>query len=173
MRKATVSGALAGLLMLVSAGTGWPQSNEGGLESDRRNEKVVRDLYDGFATAWNHHDPAALGGMWAIDGDHLEPDGTVAKGRDAITRLLKRQHETVFKNSEIDLTIADVWFLGGGDIALVDGDYQLTGAVLPDGTALPARKGHLTAVLLYENGRWWIVASRLMIPVALPYKRPQ
>jgi uncharacterized protein (TIGR02246 family) len=171
MRKATLGITVAALLVLVSAGVGWPQSNEGGLSSDVKNEKVVRGLYDDFAMAWNHHDAEALGNMWAIDGDHLEPDGTVAKGRDAVTKLLKRQHETVFKDSELDLTIDDVWFMADGHIALVDGGYQLTGAALPDGTPIPPRKGHLTAILLHESGKWWIVASRLMVPTALPYKR--
>lgn len=172
MRTAGVPGVLVCVLMLASAGDGRAQSNEGGIESDRRNEKVVRQLYDDFTTNWNRHDAAALSGMWAIDGDHLEPDGTRAKSRAAITQLLKRQHETAFKDTELDLNITDVWFLGGGDIALVDGGYQLAGARTPDGTQLPPRQGHLTAVLLYENGRWWIAASRLMVPAPLPYKRP-
>ncbi len=172
MRRASVGSVLACLFVLAPAVPGWPQSNEGGIESDRRNEKIVRQLYDEFTTVWNHHDVKALAGMWAIDGDQLEPDGTFVKGRDAIGKLLTRQHETVFKNSELHLDINDVWFLGGGDIALVDGGYQLSGAVMPDGAALPTRRGHYTSVLLHENGRWWIAASRLMIPAGLPYKRP-
>lgn len=172
MRSAVVRSVLAGLFVLTAAGSGWTQSNEGGIESDRRNEKMVRQLYDEFTSAWNRHDTAALAGKWAIDGDHLEPDGTLVKGRDAVGRMLARQHETVFKGTELHLDIADVWFLGGGDIALVDGAYQLSGAVMPDGTPLPARRGHYTSVLLHENSRWWIVASRLMIPATLPYKRP-
>ena len=71
---------------------------------------------------------------------------------------------------ELDLNIDDVWFVTG-DVALVDGGYTLTGAKLPDGTVLPARRGHYTSVLLNEGGRWWIVASRLMIPAPLPYKK--
>ena len=169
--SATTSRVFACLLVLAGAGSGWAQSNEGGTASDRANEQKIRQLYEEFEATWNRHDPTALSNFWAIDGDHLEPDGTRAKGRATITRMLARQHETVFKDSELDLSIEDVWFLGGGDIALIDGSYLLSGVQTPDGTKLPPRKGHLTSVLLHEGGRWWIVASRLMIPAPLPYKR--
>lgn len=171
MRSTTITGLLACLLVLASAGSGRTQSNEGGMATDLRNEKVIRQLFDEFVATWNRHDVPALANLWAIDGDHLEPDGTLAKGRATVAKMLARQHETAFKNSELHLDIDDVYFLGGGDIALVDGSYQLSGAQLPDGTKLPTRKGHLTSILLHENGRWWIVANRLMIPAPLPYKK--
>lgn len=172
MRTAAVVRTLACVLVLVPAGVAQAQSNEGSIQADQRNEKVIRQLYDNFSSHWNGHDTVALSGMWAIDGDHLEPDMTRVKGRADIAKMLKHQHQTVFKDTELDLNIDDVWFLGGGDIALIDGGYQLTGARMPDGTPLPARRGHLTSVLLYESGQWWIVASRLMVPAPLPYKKP-
>jgi len=157
-----------GLALLV-AGTAFAQSNASSIRSDQTNEKAIRALYGEFQKAWNGHDVDGLVAMWTVDGDHLEPDGTLAKGRDGIKALLTKQHESVFKNSKLDLQIEDVWFITG-DVALVDGNYQLSGAVLPDGTALDSRKGHLTAVILNERGSWFITASRLMIPTHLPYK---
>jgi hypothetical protein len=82
------------------------------------------------------------------------------------------QHDTVFKNTVLDLSIEDVWFITS-EVALVDGSYNLAGVVLPDGKELPARKGHLTAILLKEGKSWVIAASRLMIPTELPYKKPE
>ena len=156
-------------LVAILGGSAFAQSNASSIRSDQTNEKAIRALYEQFAVSWNKHDVDALVAMWTVDGDHLEPDGTLAKGRDGIKELLTKQHASVFKNSKLSLNIEDVWFITG-DVALVDGSYELSGAVLPDGTALEPRKGHLTAVILNERGKWYITASRLMIPSHLPYK---
>jgi len=145
-------------------------SNVGGMRGDQEAEALIRKLYGQFQAEWNKHDGKALSDMWTIDGDHVEPDGTVAKGRHEVEALLSKQHGSIFKESKLDLQINDVWFLTR-DMALVDGDYTLSGAVLPDGTAIPAREGHVTSVLMKERGTWWIAASRLMIPTRLPYKK--
>jgi uncharacterized protein (TIGR02246 family) len=170
MRSAVVIGVMAAALAAGGPVAAVSPSNEGGLAGDVANEKLVRDLYDRFVAAWNRHDPATMAGMWSIDGDHLEPDGTVAKGRDAVRALLTREHQTVFAKSHLSLSVADVWFVAQ-NVALVDGGYEVTGIRTPDGVDLPARRGHLTSVLLHEQGKWWIAASRLMIPTELPYKK--
>lgn len=169
----SVRRGLAGVtfvLMVAVPPLALAQSNEGGIASDIANEKAVRALFTQFVQAWNRHDYAALADMWAIDGDHMEPDGAVAKGRTAVATLYKRQHEGPFQHTSLQLSIADVWFVGS-DIALVDGGYAISGIRTPDGTELPERRGHLTCVLLNEQGKWSIIATRLMIPTELPYKK--
>jgi len=162
-----------GLTVLLAAPTLLEaQSNEGGIASDIANEKAVRTLYDQFVAAWNRHDYMALASMWAIDGDHMEPDGTLAKGREAIATHFRRGHEGPFKHSHLQLSLQDVWFISG-EVALVDGGYAISGIRTPDGVELPERRGHLTSVLLHEQDKWWITASRLMIPTALPYKKKE
>jgi uncharacterized protein (TIGR02246 family) len=162
-----------GLSVLLAAPALAPaQSNEGGIASDIANEKAVRALYDQFVAAWNRHDYTALAAMWAIDGDHMEPDGTLLKGREAVTLYFKRMHEGPFKQTHLQLSLQDVWFIGG-EIALVDGGYAISGIRTPDGAELPERRGHLTSVLLHEQDKWWITASRLMIPAELPYKKKE
>jgi uncharacterized protein (TIGR02246 family) len=141
----------------------------GGTAADVKSTQQIRDLYTEFVNAWNKHDVATMSARWAIDGDQVEPDGQVAKGRDEVTALLTKQHSTVFKNTKLTLTVKSVWMISD-TVALVDGTYELEGAVLPDGTAIPTRKGLLTSVLLKERDKWSIAASRLMIPTALPYK---
>jgi hypothetical protein len=93
----------------------------------------------------------------------------VAKGRDEVTALLRKQHDGVFKKTTLTLTVKTVWMMSD-TVALVDGTYELAGAETPDGTAIPTRKGLLTAVLIKEKNTWSIAASRLMIPTVLPYK---
>jgi len=158
------------LLLVVFAPLARSQSNEGGIASDIADEKAIRALYTQFVKDWNQHDWQAIAAIWTIDGDHMEPDGSVAKGREAVGVFFKRGHEGAFKNTRLQLSIADVWFIGT-DMALVDGGYAISGIVTPDGTPLPERRGHLTSVLIKEQGKWWIAASRLMIPTELPYKK--
>jgi uncharacterized protein (TIGR02246 family) len=170
MRTLVRTFIVVGAVLLAS--TAWavePTSNIGGVRSDEKNEEAIRALYKSFMDTWNRHDPSALAMMWALDGDHVEPDGHHADGRDAILDLLTKQHGSVFKTSQLNLAIEDVWFVTR-DVALVDGTYALSGIVAPDGTQLPPRKGNLTSVLMFERDKWWIAADRLMIPAVLPWR---
>jgi uncharacterized protein (TIGR02246 family) len=170
MRNAVILGILTVALAVGSAAESKSPSNVGGLAGDVANEQLVRELYDDFVAAWNRHDVETMANTWAIDGDLLEPDGAVAKGRDAVRRHLARQHASVFAKTHLALSVADVWFMSE-NVALVDGGYEIYGIRTPDGSELPARRGHLTSVLLKEHGKWWIAASRLMVPTELPYKK--
>ena len=145
------------------------QSNVGGIRSDIVNEDAVRALYSEFTAAWNRHDPDGLVALFTIDGDHVDPDGRQAEGREEIKATFMKQHATVFRATTLSLTVDDVWFLGT-DVALVDGTYAIDGVQDPSGNAIPPRKGYLTAVLLNERGAWRIAASRLMIPAPLPWR---
>ncbi len=171
MRNVIVFCALALAPLAARAADVHSPSNASSIRSDQKNESMIRKIYADFQAAWNRHDAAALGALYALDGDHVEPDGTVVKGNDAVVALFTKQHQSVFKGSTLQLTIDDVWFITA-DVALIDGRYELSGAVLPDGSPIPSRKGRLTAVFLRERGDWAIVASRLMIPTELPYKKP-
>jgi uncharacterized protein (TIGR02246 family) len=163
-----------GLLVALSACPAFVASSHafglgGGTKADVESTKKIRTLYEEFVKAWNAHDVKTMSSRWAIDGDHIEPDGTRAQGRDEVAALLTKQHASVFKNSTLELTVKTV-FMITDTVAIIDGTYKLTGAVLPDGTPIPARQGMLTSVLLQERGTWSIFASRLMIPTVLPYK---
>lgn len=158
--------AVSGLVLAPSAhgfGLG------GGTAADVKATEAIRALYTEFVKDWNKHDVEAMAARWAIDGDAVEPDGQVAKGRDEVTALLTRQHNGVFKNTTLTLDVKTVWMISD-TVALVDGTYELTGATLPDGTTVPPRKGMLTSVLILEKDTWSIAASRLMVPTVLPYK---
>lgn len=170
MKKFLVIAIAAMLSTGAMAGSAAAQSNEGSIRSDLVNEGTIREIYANFNKAWNKHDTEAMANMWTLDGDHREPDGRLAKGREAISKLFAQQHASVFKKTELFLTLKDVWFITA-TVALIDGSYEVTGAVLPDGTEIPPRKGYLSSILLKEQGNWGIIASRLMIPTQLPYKK--
>jgi uncharacterized protein (TIGR02246 family) len=143
----------------------------GGLESDLANEAEIRKLYARYTEAWNRHDPKAMAEFWTIDGDYMEPDGRHAKGRADVEKLFTQEQQTVFKKSTLALTIETVWFVTE-NVAMVDGKYDLSGVVDQEGKQLPVRTGHLTAILLREDGTWRVAAGRAMIPVPLVYREP-
>jgi uncharacterized protein (TIGR02246 family) len=173
MRKLSVLSiallAVAAASVLAQEEPPTPRPGVGGPRTDLVNDAKIRKRYERFQADWNRHDPVAMAAIWTIDGDHREPDGRIAKGRDEVQNLFAQEHATVFKDSHLDLHVDTVWFVTA-DVALVDGTYVLTGATDPDGKPIPPRKGHLTSIFLQERGRWWVAASRLMIPVPLVWR---
>jgi uncharacterized protein (TIGR02246 family) len=168
MKQLLIIAALA-CAVTAAAQTTAPKSDAGRLKSDVMNEEAIRKAYDQYTAAWNRHDVKAMAAMWVEDGDEVEPDGHVAKGRAELAKMLTVQHETVMKKTTLALTVDSVWFIDA-NVALVDGAYEVSGIVAPDGKELPPRKGRLSAILLHERDRWWIAASRLMIPAPLPWR---
>ena len=169
MRQLLFVGVVVFLAATAVAQTPAAKSDAGRLKSDVENEEVIRKLYGQFVAAWNKHDPKAMSAMWVEDGDDVEPDGNFAKGRGDVEKLLAMEHSSVMKNSKLALTIDSVWFITA-NVALVDGTYEVTGVVAPDGKELPPRKGRLSSIFLQERDKWWIAASRLMIPEKLPWR---
>jgi uncharacterized protein (TIGR02246 family) len=173
MRTLLIISTLASMAAVAAAQPGaTPRPGAGGPRTDLENDAKIRALYESFVGAWNAHDPVAMAAIWTIDGDHREPDGRIAKGRDEVQNLFAEEHATVFKDTRLDLDVKTVWFITA-DVALVDGEYTLEGVQGPGGKSLPARKGHLSSVLLQERGQWWVAASRLMIPIPLVWREGQ
>jgi uncharacterized protein (TIGR02246 family) len=137
--------------------------------ADLENEKTIRKLYAEYTAAWNRHDPKGMASFWALDGDYMEPDGRHAKGQADVEKLFTQEQTTVFKDSKLALLIETVFFITP-DVALVDGKYDLVGVRDLEGKELPARGGHLTALLMREDGMWKVAAGRAMIPVPLVYR---
>jgi uncharacterized protein (TIGR02246 family) len=145
-----------------------------GIDTSHRNlraEAEIRQRYEEFTAAFNRHDTEAMAAMWTLQGDHYEPDGSFAEGRDAVEKLFAAEHTGAFKDATIDLSIATVWMITP-NVALVNGFYRITGVRDPEGNEIAMRKGHLTSVLLANDGRWWVAASRAALPVPVPWRKP-
>lgn len=145
-----------------------------GIDATHRNlraEGEIRKRYETFVEAFNKHDAAAMAALWTRQGDHYEPDGTVAEGHEAVERLFKTEHSGAFKSATITLKIDSVWMITP-NVALVNGTYQVDGVKDPNGNDVSLRKGLLTSVMLYEDGQWWVAASRTAIPIPLPWRKP-
>lgn len=146
-----------------------PHPGAGGPKTDLAHEKEIRQLYAEFTAAWNAHDPKKMASFWTVDGDLIEPDGMVAKGRGEVEKHFAEEQSTAMKESELKLVVDSVWFVTW-DVALVDGSYVVLNARDPNGQPLPPRKGLVTAVVLHEGDQWHVAASRSMIPIPLPWR---
>lgn len=178
MRKFLLVGAALAIALPAYAQTAAdpPKTKEiqaiGGAKSDLAEEAAIRKLYAQYTAAFNKHDPKAASAFWAVDGDYMEPDGRHAKGRDEVEKLFTQEHQTVFKDGTLALSIETIWFITE-DVAMVDGNYDVSGVVDLQGKQLPVRRGHLTAILLREGDTWKVEASRAMIPVPLVYREKE
>jgi uncharacterized protein (TIGR02246 family) len=166
---------LIAVLLVVAGGvraqsdTPKPHPGAGGPRSDLANEAMIRKLYADFIAAWNAHDPKKMASYWALDGDTIEPDGMVAKGRAELEKHFAEEQATAMKDSTLKLTVDAVWFVTA-DVALVDGTYVVLNAHDPNGQPLPPRKGLVSSVVIHEEGTWHVAASRSMIPIPLPWR---
>src|SRR5262245_51178689 len=66
------------------------------------DEKAIRDRLDEFQSAWNKDDVPAMVAMCADDATLINPVGTFAQGRDAITKVITQEHTNQFKNSKYE-----------------------------------------------------------------------
>jgi uncharacterized protein (TIGR02246 family) len=165
--RTTKLGTITALVILMSvyqARAEEPENRGGFLKYDIEQEAVIRKQFADFTAAWNRHDVKAMMSIFALDADHIDPDLRMVRGRDQIEKLFEAEHGTVFKEAHAALAVDSVWFVTE-NVALLDGSYDITGVKGPDGKALPDSKGHLTGLLLKEGGRWWVVASRAILPL--------
>ena len=165
----------AAFVMATSSGAWAIDASVGaGVETSRRNlegEAAIRKRYEEFVAAFNKHDTEAMAAMYAVQGDHWEPDGSAAEGRPAVAKMFAEEHATGFKDATIDLKIDAVWMITP-NVALVNGTYAVNNVRDAQGNEIAIRKGNLTSVMLLEDGQWWVAASRATIPVPLPWRKP-
>lgn len=132
-------------------------------------EAAIRETYKQFVAAWNRHDAKAMASVWAVDGDHMEPDGRTVFGRDEVQKLFAIEHATVFKKSELHLAIEHVR-MTTNDVAVIDGTYELFGATDTRGNPIGLRAGYFTSVVVKGKDDWRVSANRLFLPQVLIWR---
>src|SRR5512141_1550432 len=144
---------LIALALGSMAGLAVAASEKGGSEAQ------VRARSEEFAASWNRHDLKAMAGVWAADGDLINPSGRVAKGRTEVEKLLADEHSSVMKDSTFTITDMSVRMLKP-DVALADWDVEIAGMHAADGSPIPTQKMHVNVVMVKKAGKWWTVTAR-------------
>lgn len=128
-------------------------------QNKEADEAAIKAHFETFATAWNNQDAKAMGASYTEDGSLIDPLGTEARGQKAVEELLGKTVTTMLPNSKTSFTIEHIRFLKP-DIAFVDATQNVTGAISPEGTEMPAMKFHVAVTLIKRGGGWWFVDAR-------------
>ena len=118
----------------------------------------IEVLFRQFVEAWNRHDVRAFSLVFSPDADLTNWRGQHVRGRAAIEeRFHPLFSGPIFKDSVCSGKVRMIRFLRP-DIAIVDIDWEMTGARSADGAPRPKRQGLLDWVCEKQDRDWRIVA---------------
>jgi uncharacterized protein (TIGR02246 family) len=118
----------------------------------------IQSLLGQFLESWNRHDAHEFSLVFSTDADLTDWRGEHVHGRAAVEAKMRPSFAgPIFKDSTYSGRIRMVRYLRP-DIAIVDVDWDMTGARSADGSPRPTRKGLLDWVCVKQEGRWRIVA---------------
>jgi uncharacterized protein (TIGR02246 family) len=123
-----------------------------------------------LAESWNRHDIAAFAAAFCDDADFVNVIGMHWQGRQEIEAKHTVTHQTIFRNSTLQIVDQSVRFLSPS-IALAHVSTDLKGAdSLRERVASETRRSILTCVLVKEADRWLITAAHNtdIVPVPFP-----
>jgi uncharacterized protein (TIGR02246 family) len=123
-----------------------------GADPDPRQEQITKTAA-GFVDAFQRGDAKAVAAFWAPDGDFVDLEGRMLRGRRAIeedfTELFKEN-----KNLKMRIEVASVRFLDANTV-IEDG----TTSVMSDDGSLPNRARY-TNILVLKEGKWLLASVR-------------
>lgn len=136
---------------------GRPSMNQRQTTDDHAKDRVaIEQTLERFLDAWNKHDAHAFAMTFTEDADFTNVTGVHAQGRANVETFHARVFATLFKDSHQTAQIRSIRFLTP-DLASVDVDWQMTGAILPNGTPMPNRKGLLNWLMAKQPGGSWLI----------------
>lgn len=116
-------------------------------------EAAITKTAEAFVEAFHKGDAKAVAAFWTPDGDYVDLDGRVLKGREAIEKSFAELF-AANKGLKLRIDVANLKF-PTPDLAIEDG----TSAVIsPDGSA-PSRARY-TNVLVKKDGKWLLSSVR-------------
>ena len=116
---------------------------------------AVKQAIADWIEAFNHHDAHATTMAYAEDADLTNMLEVNYHGRKEIEQLFQTIFATRLKNAHRTAVVKRIRFLTP-TLAAVDCDWEMTGVVANDGSAVPPRKGYLVLTMTQQDGRWLI-----------------
>jgi uncharacterized protein (TIGR02246 family) len=130
--------------------------------SNHEDEQTIRGMTDQAISRLNKGDLTVFEDFWATDADYVSVDGRLITGRDQIQAFFRELIKSSAGQSQQSSSIERIRFLTP-ELAIVDGQWTVTGARDAAGKELPPIKGRGVEVVQKRDGRWWFVATREMI----------
>lgn len=158
MKRPLLTGAF---IAVVAVGVFWATSNGQPKSGPEPKAPVgiaaIEETSAAYTAAFNRGDLAAVASFWAENADYVADDGTITRGRTAITELFKAVVKTE-GGAKLTLKTSSLRMLGDS-VALHDGTVELTS---PEGDV---SKSQFTAVWTKIGGKWLLERAR---DIAIP-----
>jgi uncharacterized protein (TIGR02246 family) len=116
------------------------------------DEVALREVVKQLETGWNTKSGALFGKPFAEDADYVVINGMYIKGRETIASAHQRIFDTIYKDTNVKLTVKQIRFLRA-DVAVVHVTAQRRGA-----TKELTQDAIITLVVTKENRGWAIAA---------------
>lgn len=147
--------------VLLAAGVSVPSARA--VSGSPEDKQANLDVRTAFVDAWNQHDVQGMGKVFTADADFQNPMGRAALGREQIEKLMTEEHTGRLKRSKMTERCDRVRFFNA-ETAQVDCEFTVDG--IEGGQSL--RSGHITDLLIKDDGGWKIALHRSMIPYVAP-----
>lgn len=134
------------LLMLGFSGQTAPQ------DSRAADEALIRESVKQMETGWNTKSGALFAKPFAEDADYVVINGMYIKGRAVIESAHQRIFDTIYKDTNLILTVKQIRFLRP-DVAVIHVEGRRTGA-----TKELEQDAMLTLLMTKEKQGWLIAA---------------
>ena len=121
-------------------------------DSHAADEAAMRESVKQMETGWNTKSGALFAKPFAEDADYVVINGMYIKGRAAIESGHQRIFDTIYKDTNLTLTVKQIRFLRA-DVAVVHVDGHRTGP-----TKEVAQDAILTLMMTKEKQGWVIAA---------------
>lgn len=116
------------------------------------DEQAIRAAGKAYQEALARGDGKAIAELWTADGDIIDEQGMVTKGRDTAALIMPPAEAGA--GPKFDIQETSLRFLTP-DVAIEDGNVTVT----PPGAVAPL-SGHFTATWVKQDGRWRIASLR-------------
>jgi uncharacterized protein (TIGR02246 family) len=140
-------------LLLLAAAVPAIHAQSAPKESD---SAALKMLLSKFTEAFNSHDAAAMGALFADNADFTNLRGASQHGREKIQANFVTLFKGILKDAKRTDSARDIRLLTPA-LAVLDSDDTIDGSLAPDGKPNPLRKGLMSWIATKQGGAWHIL----------------
>ena len=142
--------AIAALVMVGLAGSA---------SAAAKDEDAIKARVASFIDLFNKGEAKAMAAYWVEDGTLVNPAGVMGTGRAEIEKVIAGDEATILKGTKMTMAVKHVRMVGK-DAAWVELEHEVTGAMAPDGKALPPMTFHVPCLMVKKGKEWMISDAR-------------
>lgn len=131
-------------------------------QTEKHDERIIRDMVTEAVRRLNAGDMTVIREFWDDDADYVSVGGQLIRGRSGLEAFLSQMLKSSDKRPTQVATIDQVRFLTP-DVAIVDGQWTITGAHDASGKELPPLKGRGVEIARKTDNGWRFAATREMV----------